>query len=175
MSERARETWCHGPFGRRLKLKITVSGRGRLLLERAGWIPGRQIDVSQVVANLQEVGFEVSDAAHAFLEMFWKLRIEHPPSVVLDDAEIFCWTEFDPMLVCTERSARIARRCAGVAGESLCPLGIDGFHLTIYLSPAGRYLAGMDSVVYRYAEGVDEFFAKLADGRRPQPIGEWLL
>ncbi|MFF4396698.1 SUKH-3 domain-containing protein [Streptomyces sp. NPDC001480] len=119
--------------------------------------------------------FDVSAAARRFLEAFCKLRVEHPPSIELKGREIFCWTEFDPARVCTERDARIAGRCARVASESLCPLGIDGFHLTVYVSPSGRFYAGMDSSVFAYADHVDEFFAKLAGGSRPQLIGNWEL
>ncbi|OKI00522.1 hypothetical protein AMK13_33100 [Streptomyces sp. CB02056] len=132
-------------------------------------------DVSGLVREMKLVGFDVSPAAHRFLEAFWQLRIEHLPSIDLNSKEIFCWTEFDPTRVCTARDARIAGRCSGVVGESLCPLGIDGFHLTVYVSPSGKFFAGMDSSVFAYADCVDDFFAKLADGSRPQLIGNWEL
>ncbi|MFG3064826.1 SUKH-3 domain-containing protein [Streptomyces sp. NPDC048231] len=152
-----------------------MHGAGRLLAEEAGWRPERAVDVSGPVGEMELVGFEVSAAARRFLEAFHGLRIEHPPSISLNSREMFCWTEFDPMRVCTERDARIAGRCAGVAGESLCPVGIDGFHLTVYISPIGRFFAGMDSLVFDYADCIDEFFIKLAEGSRPQPIGNWEL
>jgi hypothetical protein len=138
-------------------------------------MPDRGVDVSGLIRDMESVGFDVPDAACRFLEMFWHLRVEHPPSINLNGRKIFCWTEFDPTLVCIERDARIASRCAEVVGESLCPLGIDGFHLTIYMSPSGRFFAGMDSSVFEHAECADEFFAKLADASRPQRVGEWDL
>jgi hypothetical protein len=51
----------------------------------------------------------------------------------------FTWTEFSPSAVCTERSVRVAGRCSEIVGEPLFPVGTDGFHLTIYVSPAGRF------------------------------------
>lgn len=156
-------------------MEIAIHGRGRLLAEAAGWRPGRLVDVSGIVHEMTLVGFDVSVAACRFLEAFWKLRVEHPPSIELNGREIFCWTEFDPARVCTERDARIAGRCARVAGESLCPLGIDGFHLTVYVSPSGKFFAGMDSSVFAYADRIDEFFAMLAGGSRPHLIGNWEL
>jgi hypothetical protein len=156
-------------------MEMTIRGRGRRLVEAAGWSLGRVADVSEVVREMELVGFAVSPAARSFLETFWKLRIEHPPSIEMNGTEIFCWTEFDPLRVCTERDADVGRRCAAVVGESLCPLGIDGFHLTVYMAPSGKFFAGMDSSVFVYADGVDEFFAQLADGSRPRLVGNWEL
>ncbi|WP_158712346.1 SUKH-3 domain-containing protein [Streptomyces sp. NRRL F-5135] len=156
-------------------MEIAIHGRGRFLAEASGWRPGRVVDVSGLVHEMNLVGFDVSAAARRFLETFWKVRIEHPPSIELNGREMFSWTEFDPARVCTERDARIAGRCAGVAGEPLCPLGIDGFHLTVYMSPSGKFFAGMDSSLFSYADRIDEFFAKLADGSRPQLVGNWEL
>ncbi|AXG79991.1 SUKH-3 domain-containing protein [Streptomyces paludis] len=156
-------------------MEMAIYGRGRQLIEAAGWRPGRATDVSGLVREMRLVGFDVPTVARRFLEEFWQLRIEHPPSIELNGGEIFCWTEFDPMRVCTERDVRIAGRCSGVAGEFLCPLGIDAFHLTVYLSSSGKFFAGMDASVFAYADRIDEFFLKLADGSRPQLIGNWGL
>lgn len=154
---------------------IVVRGPGRLLVEAAGWKVGRSVGVSGLLDDMSQVGFDVSAAARQFLEAFQGLRIEHPPSITLNGRERFCWTGFDPAQVCTERDADVAARCGAVVGESLCPLGIDGFHLTVYISSAGRFFAGMDSSVFDYADSADELFAKLATGTRPQHAGDWEL
>ncbi|WP_329347461.1 SUKH-3 domain-containing protein [Streptomyces sp. NBC_01261] len=156
-------------------MDFAIRGRGRSLAEAAGWSPERAVDISGLIDEMRHAGFDVPTAAYGFLEAFWRLRIEHLPSIKMDGKDIFCWTEFDPMRVCTERDARIATLCSGVAGDSLCPLGINGFHFTVYMSPSGKFFAGMDSSVFAYSDCADEFFAKLADGSRPQLVGAWEL
>lgn len=154
-------------------MKITIRGRENFLAEAAGWSADRKVDVSGLVQDMETAGFDVSGLACRFLEMFWKIRIKHPPSIFVNGREIFCWTEFNPIYVCTERDSRIASRCARVVGDSLCPVGIDGFHMILYISPHERIFAGIDASVFRYAETVDEFFGKLVEGARPQHIGDW--
>ncbi|MEU9974403.1 SUKH-3 domain-containing protein [Streptomyces sp. NPDC051014] len=145
------------------------------LLKDAGWSPGRRVDVSEAVRRLRAVGFEVSEAACEFLEKFSLLRISHLPSIEMDGQEIFCWTQFDPSRVCTERDAEVANRCAGLAGTSLCPVGTDGFHLTIYIAGDGRFFAGMDASLYSYSPDIDGLFSSMAEGVRPRHIADWIL
>lgn len=141
----------------------------------AGWSPGRAADVTADIRRLESVGFRSSAFAEEFLGSFLGLELEHPPSIELGGKAIFCWTRFSPSAVCTERDARVARRCAEVTGEPLFPVGTDGFHLTIYVSPTGRFYAGMDSRVYEYSTDVDGLLGMMAAGERPRKIGEWVL
>ncbi|MGW5353622.1 SUKH-3 domain-containing protein [Streptomyces sp. NPDC004031] len=150
-------------------------GPGRLLLEAAGWRPGRTVEVSGLVRDMTVVGFDVSASARRFLESFQGLHIVHPPSVTVNGREHFCRTDVDPARVCTERDADVAARCSSVVGESLCPVGVDGFHLTVYVTPSGRFFAGMDASVFTYADSTEELFTKLAAGIRPQHAADWEL
>ncbi|MGW7824413.1 SUKH-3 domain-containing protein [Streptomyces puniciscabiei] len=154
-------------------MDLSLGDKARGLLENAGWSMERSVDVSEVVRNLRVVGFDVSEAALHFLERFFLLRISHPPSIDIGGQEIFCWTEFDPGRVCTERDAMVANRCSELIGASLCPVGTDGFHRTIYISNDGRFFAGIDASLYRYSEDVDELFSSMADGVRPQHLADW--
>jgi hypothetical protein len=122
---------------------------------------------------MRAVGFDVSDAAVEFLEEFSHLRISHAPSVIMGEREIFCWTEFDPARVCTERDARIANRCSELVGDPLCPVGIDGFHFTVYISAGSKFYAGMDASVYGYSENAGELFSLMVRGVRPQHLADW--
>lgn len=142
---------------------------------RAGWSPGRVVDAAADIQRLESVGFRRSASATEFLGSFLGLRVEHPPSIELNGRTVFCWTEFSPSAVWTERDARVAGRCSEVVGEPLFPVGTDGFHLTVYVSPAGRFYAGMDSRVYEYSEDADGMFGMMAAGVRPRKIGEWHL
>lgn len=154
-------------------MEIMIRGRGRRLAEEMGWQPERAADVSALAHEMTTAGFDVSQAARRFLTAFSGLRAEHLPSLTLNGRQIWSWTEFDPRLVCTNRDARVASRCANVVGEPLCPVGVNSFHLTVYITPSMSFFAGMDASVYEYGAAADEFFARLADGARPQPRGSW--
>jgi hypothetical protein len=154
---------------------VSLSGPGLALAVSAGWSPDRAVDVAADIRRLESVGFQSSEPAAEFLGSFLGLRLEHLPSIELGGKRIFTWTRFAPSAVCTERDARVAGRCSEVAGESLFPVGTDGFHLTIYVSPAGRFWAGMDSRVYEYSADADGMLAMMAAGARPRQIGEWSL
>lgn len=156
-------------------MEIVIRGRGRQLVEEMGWWPGRAVDVNVIVHEMDSVGFDISTSALRFLTAFSGLRIEHPPSIILNDQKMWSWTAFEPNRVCTERDSRIAIRCAEIVGESLCPVGVNSFHMTIYISSSIRFFAGMDSAVYEYGDSVDEFFARLAGEEKPVLMGSWEL
>lgn len=144
-------------------------------LETSGWAPGRRVDVDQLVSSLRLAGFYVAGPAVEFLAQFGFLRFDHEPSILLDGKRSYCWTNFDPSIVATNRDARIAKRCAGLVGEELSPIGVDGFHLTIYTTEARRFFAGRDASVFRYADSTADLFAAMRDGVRPTRIGDWKL
>jgi len=154
---------------------VSLSGPGLALAAGAGWSPDRAVDAAADIHRLESVGFHASECAAEFLASFLGLRLEHPPSIELGGRTVFTWTRFAPSAVCTERDARVAARCSEITGEPLFPVGTDGFHLTVYVSPAGRFYAGMDSRVYEYSENADGMLAMMAAGRRPRKIGEWSL
>lgn len=152
-----------------------LSGPGLALAVGAGWSPDRAVDAAPDIHRLESVGFQGSACAAEFLGSFLGLRLEHPPSIELGGKTIFTWTRFDASAVCTEGDARVAGRCSEITGESLFPVGTDGFHLTVYVTPAGRIYAGMDSRVYEYSRDADGMLAMMAAGVRPGKIGEWSL
>jgi SUKH-3 immunity protein len=154
---------------------ISLSGPGLALAVSAGWSPGRVADAAADIRRLESVGFRSFACAAEFLDSFLGLRLRHPPSIELGGKTIFCWTEFSPSAVCTERDAQVAWRCSEVIGEPLFPVGTDGFHLTIYVSPSARFYAGVDSYVFEYSGNADDLFGMMAAGVRPRRIGEWSL
>jgi hypothetical protein len=141
----------------------------------AGWIPDRVADATADIRRLESVGFRSSACAAEFLGSFLGLRLEHLPSIELNGRTVFTWTEFSPSAVCTEGDSWVAGRCSEIVGVPLFPVGTDGFHLTIYVSPAGRFYAGMDSRVYEYSRDADGLFGMMAAGERPRKMGEWSL
>lgn len=156
-------------------MPVSLSGSGLALAVGAGWSPDRVVDATADIRSLESVGFQSSAFAAEFLGSFLGLRLEHPPSIEIEGKTIFTWTRFCPSAVCTERSARVASRCSEITGEPLFPVGTDGFHLTIYVSPAGRFYAGVDSWAFEYSENADGMLGMMAAGVRPRRIGEWSL
>lgn len=145
------------------------------ILDRAGWGPGRNADIDDLVDLLRSCGFVMSAPALDFLREFGFLRLEHEPSIILHGKKSSCWTTFDPTVVATHRDARIADRCSSVVGKSLCPVGVDGFHFTIYMTNEGSLLAGRDASVYRYAESIQGLLRAMFDGSRPTKIADWVI
>lgn len=145
------------------------------LLEHAGWVGGEREDVSDVVDVLRALEFKVSDAAIDFLSHFARLRVTHEPSIVLDGGKSCSHTTFDPTRVATSRDSRIARRCSKIIGLDICPVGTDGFHFTIYITPDYRFFAGRDASVFQYAETVNGLFRAMRSGIRPTYVGDWSL
>src|SRR5688572_1167753 len=112
------------------------------LLEGAGWKPDRHVHTEDMVESLRTAGYEVSVAAVSFLSRFAFLKLDHELSIWLDVRRSRCWTRFDPIVVASPRDARIAGRCSAVCGKALCPIGTDGFHLTIYVADDGTFFGG---------------------------------
>jgi hypothetical protein len=143
------------------------------MLRRSGWLPGRDVDTTDVVARLEGCGFRVSSAARHFLGKYYGLRFVHQPCLEIGGSTKCTTTSFDPLVVATERDVWFAERCVPVTGVDLCPVGTDGFHLTIYMSPDGGLWGGKDSYVYAYAEAESGLFEKMLAGERPVKIGVW--
>jgi hypothetical protein len=144
-------------------------------LAQAGWHPDRRVDVDGMNGSLREAGFPVSRAGVAFLESFGRLKLVHEPSIELTNGRSSCWTEFDPTVVATPRDARVAGRCSAIAGRALCPVGVDGFHLTLYVADDATFSAGVDASVFHCADSAGELFRAMLDGQRPRRIGDWQL
>ncbi|WP_432855024.1 SUKH-3 domain-containing protein [Amycolatopsis sp. CA-161197] len=145
-------------------------------LSSFGWEAGgarREADAS--VADLERVGFACHEEAKNFLSEYFGLKIDHPPALFIVREWITSWTRFDPSAVCTTGDADVARRCEGVAGTVLCPIGVDSFHVTVYSGSDGVFYAGFDSSVYQYGEDRNAMFSMMKDGIRPIPLGEWTL
>ncbi|WP_330277849.1 SUKH-3 domain-containing protein [Lentzea sp. NBC_00516] len=127
------------------------------------------------VVDLERVGFVSHPEARSFLAAYYGLKIDHPPTTVIEGKMISSWTSFDPTAVCTARDADVARRCAEVADAVLFPVGVDSFHVTLYSGNDGKFYAGFDSSVYQYGEDRNEMFSMIKNGDRPILLGEWLM
>ncbi|WIX78750.1 SUKH-3 domain-containing protein [Amycolatopsis carbonis] len=145
-------------------------------LSSFGWEAGRvRREADAIVVGLERVGFVCHEQAKNFLSECFGLKIDHPPALFIAGERISSWTHFDPSAVCTTRDADVARRCAGVAGTVLCPIGVDSFHVTVYSGSDGAFYAGFDSSVYQYGEDRNAMFSMMKDGIRPILLGEWTL
>jgi SUKH-3 immunity protein len=143
------------------------------LLKNAGWKSTRQVRTEAVEYSLRSTGFQVSDFAMRFLSQLAFSKLDHEPSISFGGQKNYFCTQFDPTVVATPRDARVAERCAATCGKALCPIGTDGFHLTIYVSGDGEFFAGADTSVFRYADSVGGLFRAMRDGVRPSKIGGW--
>ncbi|SDG99240.1 SUKH-3 immunity protein [Lentzea fradiae] len=132
-------------------------------------------EVDEALACLESVGFITNAHARNFLREYHGRRFRHLPAKNILGEIVWSWTWFDPSLVCTETDADVAHRCSEVAGVGLCPLGVDSFHLTVYSGDDGKFYAGVDSLIFRYGENIDELSAMMWRGVRPVLLGEWSI
>lgn len=88
------------------------------VLMNAGWIPGRQVDISELRRRLEEFGFIVNEAAEHFLSEFGGLVFNISGSGVSRARERFV---LDPLLAIGEDD-RFAEWSETV-GETLTPIG----------------------------------------------------
>ncbi|MEV6431274.1 SUKH-3 domain-containing protein [Nocardia sp. NPDC051463] len=145
-------------------------------LSSFGWeVAGVRPEADAVTADLERVGFACHEEGRSFLGEYLGLEIDHLPALVIAGERISSWTYFDPSAVSTVRDVDVARRCAEVAGAVLFPIGVDSFHMTLYSGSDGKFYAGFDSSVYRYAEDPNVLFSMLKNGVRPILLGEWTL
>lgn len=143
-------------------------------LIRSGWSHiDRENFVRPLIVDMGGVGFNCSDVAKDFLFEYCGFELMHLPRLRIMGKMISSWTRFDPRLVCTRRDAQVAFKASGVAGVELFPIGVDSFHLTIFIGQDGYFYAGFDSSVYSYGGGVNEFFSNLRSGLRPVLVGDW--
>ena len=106
------------------------------LLRRAGWSPGRSVDVAEELAFVASDGFPVTPAAERFLSEYSGLQIS--------------WgTKSNPLIL----SGRVAARgvdsgwCeaySGAVGLTLSPVG-EYSNMTLYIDPTGELWGGFDA------------------------------
>jgi hypothetical protein len=104
------------------------------LLREAGWYPKRHVDEEPIMRDLRDIGFGESQSAATFLREFGLLKIDHQPSLTIRGKLVASSTAFDPLRVCTERDVTVASRCSEIVGAKLFPIGVDSFHMTIYMA-----------------------------------------
>lgn len=115
------------------------------VLRAAGWYPGRRIDVSGWVCELEESGFLMHEAAVEFLSEFGGLRVNvHGPGISCVKEPF----ELDPLL-CLGEDDRF-RGWGNTLGKHLAPLGeLDH----------GRFFLGIDAhaVIHLVVDWVASF------------------
>jgi SUKH-3 immunity protein len=154
-------------------MKVNFSPAVLDMLGAAGWDDTRRTDQSLLVGQLVAVGFAESQAAQAFLERFGQLHLEHDPSLVIGERLVRSSTDFDPSRVCTRRDVDVAELCSALISKALFPVGVNSFHMTIYITSDEHFYAGVDSSVYEYAEDASSLFGKIIAGVAPARIGTW--
>jgi SUKH-3 immunity protein len=143
------------------------------MLGAAGWDGTRRSDQSLLLRQLVAVGFAESQIAQDFLERFGQLHLVHDPSLVIGDRLVRSSTDFDPSRVCTRRDADVAELCSTLIEKALFPVGVNSFHMTIYITTGDSFYAGLDSSVYEYAENASSLFERIIAGVAPTRIATW--
>ncbi|MFI7273828.1 SUKH-3 domain-containing protein [Streptomyces sp. NPDC049879] len=112
-------------------------------LRAAGWFPGRQVDTARWEDVLREHGgFEIHDAARAFLREFGGLLVERAPAMRALGRTPF---HLDPLAA--EWEDEIFEVLSEQAGASLYPVGsTDRGGVYLGMAPDGAMYSGLDDV-----------------------------
>ncbi|WP_092549819.1 SUKH-3 domain-containing protein [Actinoplanes derwentensis] len=120
------------------------------IVAKAGWFPGRHIDISAWRASFQELGLVMHEAAENFLSEFGGLSFEYDDSEPRRAIRSF---EFDPLLGCGEEGR--FEDWGNLIEVKLFPIGELDFGVSFIA-------IGDDAVLYlvadwlaRFGDGVD--------------------
>jgi hypothetical protein len=132
---------------------VECDRRTQLILMESGWIPTRQVDISDHVQKLEAAGYTVFPVMRTFLSMFGDLYLE--------------WTDFNPRskqefrndlwLHPIDALARIGDEGLHDLEEFLdtvlCPLGLtDHANEILMMDDKGRVYSDFEPTIIQYGE-----------------------
>lgn len=144
-------------------------------LRAAGWYPGRIIDIKRYRARWESRSIPTSESAQRFCAEFGELEILHAPRITIKNKEYSDSTKFDAAYAVDGTADRAIAEFSRIAGEELCPVGINRSHMTLFVTPSGRMLAGVDNYVFELGDHFYTALNNICSGATPQVIGEWHL
>lgn len=137
-----------------------LSLKAQALLTRAGWRPGRRVDVSGWIRASREAEFAVVPAAVAFMEEFLDLHFRIGINDYDIDVEALRWVlpqHYEPMV-----------------GERLSVVGeVFTRHLSLLMGESGRLYAVMDQLVLVLGESGEDAIDGDCRGEPALRLEEW--
>jgi len=135
-------------------------------LEKAGWYPGRKIDITQHCENMHKACRPLPDVVRSFLEEFAGLTVERlapASSEVIDRVKIFLYVPDRP-------GDDYELNCLGTTLGS--PVLIVGFHensgTNILMDTSGRVFEAIDGYLWRIGDTpIDGLSAMLSYESKP--------
>ena len=119
-------------------------------LEKAGWYPGRKVDIAKYCEEMQNIQRPVPDSVRSFLEEFWELTVTRPFPLApdrLNKVEIY---SFVPAGDDDDDNRDYEETLVG------SPLFYVGFHesyaTSILMDPSGRLFEAGDGFVGRVGD-----------------------
>jgi hypothetical protein len=142
-------------------------------LRRAGWYPGRAVDITRYCTCWHSRGIRVNEPAESFCTEFGDLEIHHPPGIVIRGHEYTDFTRFDVKGAVEGISDEVIAAYSRIASEDLCPVGNNRSHMTVFVAPSGHLLAGVDNYLYILGRSSIEALNHICSGAVLEPLGEW--
>lgn len=139
------------------------------ILLTAGWYPGRTVDPSAWINQLEREGLRCSPAAEDVLRTLGGIRVEPPePTGAAIGTEPF---DFRPLEVASGESDRFPGWEAK-AGTPLFPLGAAYSWCILLMAPDGRVFLGVANEILLVGMTIQEALDVLALGTRQlMPLG----
>ncbi|KQO01108.1 SUKH-3 domain-containing protein [Paenibacillus sp. Leaf72] len=138
-----------------------------IVLNKAGWTPGRKIYIDSTVIFLENKNFEVFDCAKKVLEQFGGLKYLVPS----DESDDF---QIGPEFLRDGVERKHYARYEKIIGEPLVVIGLAyDENATMFISESGKiYGVRDDYYIWKFGDHIFEALNHLCEGRQLKVINE---
>ena len=139
-----------------------------ILLERAGYSEGRNVDISAVLLMYDKNGYQCNAKQKQFLEKFAYLEIHYIHPIWKQDMTL----RLDPIKAQNEITMDVVEEYNDFLQDDLLIIGeIDKENMTLFLSEKGFYYTGYDDCLINWGDNFEIMLNKITSGEK----GELLI
>ena len=128
-------------------------------LTKAGWYPGRSIDISEIEQTLTQIGFDIFPAAQAFWREFDGIDYVYQYA----DSRGGC-VGFEALLAGEPPFEKFKKSMEDVS-QPLCPIGMRAGEVEIFAIDPDSRIYGIEGGIGLYCDSPDYFIENLPKGR----------
>lgn len=150
---------------------MNISNKTYKILTKAGWYPGRKVDIQVIKDIFKERDIEMFESAEKFLSEFSMIETHfHLPN---GNAETF---HFNPLMAigdCFDKEYfdDLEDQYSDIIGESLVPIGeADRRYLILLITPTSKIFGYYDGCLVKFGDNVEASLEALCWGNRTVEI-----
>lgn len=129
-------------------------------LKKAGWYPGRKIDIIEQMRYLEKLGYEVFDAAVKFLEEFSDLDIVDKSTHIIDGEKIILTREIKTCVEKFYSHRKITCNLNEEVGEMTIPIIEYDGEVIMFISESGSIFRDVGMI----AQTTEQFWNEVYGG-----------